>query len=643
MPDHPTSPRILWPPPGLEGVQGVLFRKALQLGFGSAVLALPLLASVTSAQAFNSPGAFGSAWWIPGLTSLLGLLIALPALAGLVGFFRIGHGAALHGIDLETILQVGADHPGDTAALIQGTRAYRSLDQKHRDRAIHARIWASLLVLSAAIWITVGWILALLLASRGLLDPAGVWMVALGPAAVTLGAAVLAKAWEGTALQGAFGPLLWNRWRNPGLKEAARIWGEGVQELRREKGERPIPGRAPLLAGTVSLLFLTGVATLSAVGFSVSAALGPVLATVAVPRFSVTARRFAEVSAIRYLRLPPTEEVSPAQAGEALQVLASAGRNAGGQAIGKDPVRRYENPFLPRDSESPLEMRPSMWASELFPVAAQGLTPEGETFLREVAAHPALQEFETLARAPGADILGGRFDLPLPEGTSSWEIPVPRFSAPRDGGHAMVARAVVQFLDGNPEEAELTLRTLLSAGLLLADESPTLVDALVGTVLAKEAASALEDLYELSGKTGDAERLRQAQAAAATAAETLHASSSAPGPEGTLKKMPETVLDETALRGLRWEYFHLVSGLRPCINPHQMVFGPDAQVDSFVREARDGLARYPAEEAVFQVLNQGWLDLPLNAGFAGNAARLARFVFGGNMGRCAALMAGPLF
>jgi len=570
-------------------------------------------------------------------------MIMAPALTGLFRFFRTGRQASLHGIDLETILQVGADHTGDTAALIQGTRAYRSLDPKHRDAAVRARVWATLLVLSAAIWLTVGWALAILLASRGYLSPGGVWILALGPGALTLGGGIVAKGWEGTALHPVFGRVLWNRWRNPGQREAARIWGEGVRRFRDERGEKAVSGRMPFLAGTASVLFLAGFTTLSTVGFTVSSAVGPVLAGAAVPRFSATAQRVAEASALTYLRLPPNEEISPTQAGEALQVLASAGGTIGGQPLWKDPVRVLEASFFPRGAESPMELRRQMWPGELFPLAAQGLAPEEEAFLRKVAAHPGLREFEILARAPGADILGGRLSLPLPESTSSWEIPVPRYSALRDGGYALVARAVIQNLDGHPEAAEMTLRTLLSAGLLMADESPTLIDALVGLVMAKGAADALEDFYDLSGRHADAERLRQVRAAATTAAETVQRWSPAPGSGETLRRMPDKVLDDAVLRGLRWEYYHLLSGLRPCINPHQMVFGPDERTEAFLAEARSGLARYPAEVAVFEVMNRGWFGALEPSGLPRAAGALARTMFGGTMGECAAIVSWPIF
>jgi hypothetical protein len=107
--------------------------------------------------------------------------------------------------------------------------------------------------------------------------------------------------------------------------------------------------------------------------------------------------------------------------------------------------------------------------------------------------------------------------------------------------------------------------------------------------------------------------------------------------------MPATVLDDAVLRGLRWEYYRVLSGLRPCINPHQMVFGPDAQARTFVAEARSGLARYPAEAAVFEVMNEGWFGAQKASGLPGAAAAIARAVFGRSTGACAAIIGSPMF
>ena len=156
-------------------------------------------------------------------------------------------------------------------------------------------------------------------------------------------------------------------------------------------------------------------------------------------------------------------------------------------------------------------------------------------------------------------------------------------------------------------------------------------------------ADALEDLYDLSGRDADAERLRAVRAAAKTVAEAVWRWSPSPGTAETLGKMPETVLDDAVLRGLRWQYYLVLSGLRPCINPQQMVFGPDARAQAFEAEAPSGLVRYPAEAAVFELMNEGWFGAHEASGLPGAAGAISRAVLGRSTGACAAIIASPMF
>jgi hypothetical protein len=645
--ERTTPIRVTWPPPGLESYQGVLWRKAGELGFGGAVLVFPILLSVAPSQPFNSLGLFGGAWWLLGLTSLLGLIIVMRALGGLLGFFSSARTAALHGIDLETTLQVGADHRGDMGALLQGTRSYRSLDERHRTLAIRARIAACILFLSAATWITAGWVLSLLLASRGLLGPTGVWILTLGPAGATLLAATLAKGLEGTAVRKAVGPLFWNRWRNPGQRDAAEIWGQELSRFRVERGERVTSGRGAPLIGALSVLALAIFVLIPTASFSVAATVGPLLASVAFPRFSSVEKRAGNAEALRHLRLSPDPGISPQEAGEALHVLGSAGRGNPVPGLMKDAVRTFDTRILPRGGENPVGVQPEKWGTELFPLVLEGITPEAETFLREVASHPALAEFETLAHAQAVDVLGARLVIPLPEGTSAMAIPVPSLSQLREGSYALVARAALQLMDGDPEGAEQTLRTVLSAGFLLGEESPTAIDALVGYVLVTNAGDALESLYQSSGRQEEAEALRWVRGSTERATEmvTEMVTENALRPEvqGALLTMPARVTSEASVRGLRWEYFQILAGLSPCINPHQVLFGPDETMAEFLRSARSQLVRYPSEGAVFDVMKKGWFTLRARGDWGGPLEGMVNATLGGRLGGCAGIWAAGVF
>ncbi len=640
-----TPIRVVWPPPCLENSQGFFWRTAARLGFGGSLLVFPVLFSVTTPQPFNSLGLLGSASWIVGLTSLFGVVMVLRALGGLFGFFRNARRAALYGIDLETVLQVAADHDGETGALLQGTRSYRSLDEGHRVRAVRARIWASILFLSAATWITTGWVLSLLLATRGVLGPSGVWILALGPACLTAMAGTVAKGVEGTAVRGAFGPLFWNRWRNAGLREAAEVWGDELQRFRAKRGERVPSGRRALLTGALSVLGLATFVVVPAVSFSVVSAVGPALASMAVPKFSATLRKAGEAEALEHLRLAPDPTISPEAAGEALHILGSVGGRTREMELMKDPVRTFEIGFFPGGIENPLALKPHFWPTELIPLVLGGITPEGEAFLREVSSHPGLAEFETLAHAQAADFLGARLNFPLPPETTAWAIPIPRLTAVREGGYLMVAKAATELMDGHPAEAERTLRTLLSAGFLMAEDSPTLIGSLIGFVQILNAADGLETLYEATGRQEDAESLRWVRAATNRASKLAQQGAFGGGVQTALDGMPNGVLSEDLVRGLRWEYLQTLTGLRPCINPNQAVFGPDESSAEFLRLARAELVRYPSEEALFEVMERGWINDQDRdrGGLEGALVGMVTASLGGRPGNCAETLTSGIF
>jgi hypothetical protein len=641
--EQTTSVRLVWPPPGLEGTQGVLWRRAGELGLGGSVLVFPLLFSVARPQPFSSLGAFGSAWWVPLLTSALGSLLVIRALAGLLLFFRTARRASHHGIDLETVLQVAADHNGEVGALLQGTRCFRTLEGPVRERAVRTRIWACLLFLSASTWIILGWALSLLLASRGLLKPGGMWILTLGPAGMAVVAGVAMKGIEGTLLQAAFRPLFWNRWRNPGQQEAASQWGEGLRRYREERGERLSTGTAIPTAGALSVVGLSLLVLLPTAGLTMTGAAGSLLASLSIPKFSTVQQRAGAAEALRPLRLATDPSITPMEAGQALHALVSAGNSGGSEALLLDPVRAYDEPFLPLERENPVGVPPEEWAVELFPMAQKGFSPEAEAYLMEAAGHPGLAEFDVLALAEAIDVLGGRLVLPFPEGTSSFDIPIPRLMSVRLAGYSMVGRAALQFQEGDAAGADHTLRTLLSAGLLMGEQSPFLIDALVGYVLALVAGDGLQTLYGVAGRETEAETLDWVRQSAKGAAERAVQGRSGFDAASALRGMPATVGNQEALRGLRWEYLHLLAGISDCVNPNQIVFGPGVERRAFMEEVRAGLVRFPSEEALFDVMAKGWTELPGGGGPGSALAGTVRAVLGDRAGSCASLFATGVF
>jgi hypothetical protein len=342
-------------------------------------------------------------------------------------------------------------------------------------------------------------------------------------------------------------------------------------------------------------------------------------------------------------RIPTDPGISPLDAGESLQILATAGLAGPENEWFRPPVRLLEARFIPEGSKSAVGIVPQKWPIDLFPMAAAGFSPDAEAHLRQVALHAGLSEFETLGRAEALDVMGARFALPLPKDASAISLPIPRLNQVREAGLAMVARSVIQYLDGDFEGAELTLKTLISAGLVYGKDAPFLIDTLIGYVLVGYGADALIGLYEASGRTQQADALRWVREATQTMGKATRSSSFGDNASESLQRMPSRVLSETELRGIRWEYFMLLAGISPCINSHQIVFGPGMSQEDFMRSAKKELVRYPTEAAVWEVLGKGFFDLPEVRGLGGLAAKVTGATLGPRAGRCAAFLVASYF
>ena len=85
--------------------------------------------------------------------------------------------------------------------------------------------------------------------------------------------------------------------------------------------------------------------------------------------------------------------------------------------------------------------------------------------------------------------------------------------------------------------------------------------------------------------------------------------------------------DEGAIRGLRWEFFHLTAVVTPCLNMRTIVFGPGEDYDRWLEEARVSLVRRPSDQALFDFFQYGWFGPRARTG-SGRLATALRVVFG---------------
>jgi hypothetical protein len=344
---------------------------------------------------------------------------------------------------------------------------------------------------------------------------------------------------------------------------------------------------------------------------------------------------------LRRYELEPDGSVPTAEAGEALHALLSVAQEPGERTLERAPVRVYQQEWFPEDTDSITGGEHGAWALDLFARVSRGLAPRERDYLNRVASHPAHAEFRRVALADSVDIIGARYALPFPDTATPFILPIPQFRGVRDAANAHIALAALELSQGSQSRAETTLRELVSVGFALIDEGPDIIDGMIGTRLVDAGGEALERLYSATGRTLEAENLMWVRTGMEQALDRAAATRAASYSEDVLMMMPAAVLNETVLRGLRWEYLLTFATLAPCVNLNKVVFTAGEDFEQWLSEARQALVRRPSDEVMFEFLQQGWFRgaRAYDAPFWIKAA--LRVTFGSSLGgSCAAQVGG---
>ncbi len=636
---QPTMAPLSWPPPGLEKLQGLLWRATLINWAGSVILVLPLLWALAVEQPFYSLGPFEENWQVGMGIALLGGIIILFSFGIFFGLMRASARAADDGYGTLTILEVLTDKHRDTGFLIQGKRHFGLLDANRRMAVVSARLRGAGLVLAAALWFVIAFGLAVTLAARGFLIPSDIWLITVGPTGfmLAIGLAILGM----SSIKVHEVRSGWDAQEGSGrVQSEALAWTERLDQ----SGDAVVLGSGPkgegnrfrLGATVVVLLFLA--ASVPTMTVAVTASIGPILAEIAVPAFLTVQEMAGGAEALRLYVAEPDPSTTPARAGWALQNIGFVG---GGDPEPWElaPQNLYEEGWFPDPVVFPDPFSEST-AFELMSVPFSERSPEDQAAMQQAAQHPAHAEFHLLSSAALVDVVRGRWVVPFPDSLTFEDLPWPRFQAFRTAGLAQVAKAAVEAENGQLGDAEHTLRELISTGFLLIDQGPTLIDNLMGVVLTDMGGDALEAYYARIGEDERAEALEWAREGAAAAASRSRAGTLPEDIHSRRQGVPTCGLTEGARRGLRWEYFATFNMLAPCINLHKMVFGPDETYDDWRLDARDALVRVRGERDLFELAEGG----ALSAGEQEIQGFLPRFLSltlgsGGAPGSCASLIA----
>jgi hypothetical protein len=634
-----STPPLSWPPPGMERLQGGLWRIIALSWTGSLILVLPLLWALAVEQPFYSLGPFEDDWELGMAIAVLGAVLIVFAFGHLWVLMRGAARAADMGYGTLTIVEVACDAGRDTGFLIQGKRHFGALDEERQVAVLRARVRGAALLLGAAIWLVVGFGVAILLAARGFVTPSGIWLMTIGPTGLIAVAGAFFVIAQNSTVRGL--QTEWNAQEGiDRIHTESEAWNEHLDQagaaVALGPGSRNEGGRFRVGGTVVIVLFVLAFGP--TVTIAVTTAIGPILAEIAVPTFLAVQERAGGAEVLRRFTIDKDPSVSPEEAGTALQNIAFVGFRGDAERMEKAPGTLYETGWFPTpDFPNPFS---ESVASDLMTRPIGDFTAAEQAALRQAAAHPAHADFHLLARAEIADVVSGRWTLPFADSMTFQTLPWPRFQEFRTAGLAQVARAAVEVSSGQPADAEQTLRELISTGFLLIDQGPTLLDNLIGVELTRMGADGLEGYYTRIGEPERAASLAWAREGALAASRKARAGLIAEDARALLQGVPDLVVNGDALRGLRWEYFATFNMLAPCINLHKMVFGPDATYEEWRRQAERAIVRVPGEQELFDLVESGVL------GSGGQELRgfLPRFLSlvlgsGGAPGSCASLIA----
>jgi hypothetical protein len=599
----PTGVRLAWPPPGLEPLHDTLWPAVDIFSVGALVFTLPLLVAVGIETPFHSLGPFGYSWWIPLAAAFIGFVVLLAGAIRLNALLQhCARGAAL-GYPAWILAAVAADRTRDTGFVVQGMRGYDVVSETDRRRLVTLRTTAPLAYLVAAMWLPAGIVLSGFAATSAWIGATGIWVFTLAPTVlcwiVGLAVGVLARSLLRGSRRGAAASA-------DAAAAEADAWIRGLALLTSEPvPARHIPPRTLRVCGRLAIV--PALLLLIAVGAIAGAmALGPLLVSFGMPRFSTLEARAAAVAPLQAYRLE-AGQVPADEAGRAFHSLMFVGSTDVPEMM-QPPARSYPEGWFAGEGRESLGT-PARWPVELFGVelfgrVQAGLAPHELAFLAAVAAHPAHAEFALLARARQADIAGARWPDPL-DGVIWAGLAIPLFGGLiRSGSDASVGKAAYELATGNAARAELTLREVISTGLLLMEEGPTVLDAIKGIDIAYKGASALERFYSVTGRTAEAERLAAELTTGQAVADALRRRPQA-GASTALNQITNEVLDDNALRAMRWEQFATISTLAPCLNLYQAVVRRDTRFREWQAQVETALVRHPGEARLFNLVRNG--------------------------------------
>lgn len=347
---------------------------------------------------------------------------------------------------------------------------------------------------------------------------------------------------------------------------------------------------------------LIAVAMMTLVPIAIVAVEGGFLARMLYVQDTNVSARMRIVQPMRPFVLPKDPSITPARAGAVLNELQYKPLEAPGFALNEPATRAV----LPWHSVAPAPdlfptARPNMYpgpsSRTILEASAKGFNPRELEYLRMLATAPVWRDFDLIARAPAMDVIGGQFKVPFgPEALPEMR-PLPSYRGSRELADVAVSRAAYYMAIGQPQEAERTLRSIVSFGFTMIDNGTSAMDELIGEVIVGIGRDALQRFYVLErDPRATLPALQAPVRLSGPSASERRARAQLPVDEAR-RRLLERINDPAVPRGERFEGMQQLS-VSSCTNVRELMFGPRADVTDALARARHSLARYPSERAL---------------------------------------------
>jgi hypothetical protein len=317
--------------------------------------------------------------------------------------------------------------------------------------------------------------------------------------------------------------------------------------------------------------------------------------------------RMKQVEVARSLALPADPSITPMQAGLAYSALIPARESADFPAIeiASRPEATWRTAVLTPDmfttAAPDLYHGPS--SKTILEAVSKGFNAQETAFLHTLATAPVWRDFDIVARAGAMDIIGGQLKVPFAPTATAEQMPLTNFKAAREMAYAAVSRAAYHMSIGQRDSAETVLRSIVSFGFVMIDNSTNLMDELIGNLMVGTGRDGLRRFYVIThDPRANTPALAQLDNSLYLRANE-QTSTLRPSVDEVRQQLIAQSADPSVARGERFETLRQLS-VSSCTNVRDLMFGQRTDVTDAIRNARSTLARYPSEQALVDLVSR---------------------------------------